>query len=293
MSEPEEIGLNAGEILPDKLILLAQPDPQKLLEMTSGDALVRIVGGCCFTPGCTWRFKSALPKKALIRRLSANKFISIGEVEFEEIRAVLGQEGFLLPPHNDQSVYEEFAAVFLELRYFAWNALPRYFPALEDLDAVAEILRQDVDAQWLFLTTRPLNAPDPVDRSASEDLGPWMGSVDDMPSPPPVTKQIAINAEIQRLMRQARRPLSLGNIVGAAICHVRALNCAPPEKIDLTKAFVKDDVNRLIGRLEAALELYGPQPQPWHDSLRWLLQLRPTDFGLPRPDCCTICKRYA
>ncbi len=68
-------------------------------------------------------------------------------------------------------IYEEFAAVFWELRYFAWNALPRYFPSLEDLDEVAAVLSQDVDAQWLYLTTRPLNAPDPVDRSASDDLG--------------------------------------------------------------------------------------------------------------------------
>lgn len=275
--EPEEIGLSIGEVLPDKLILIAQPDPQKLPETLPGDALIRC-WRLLFHARVHVAIQECIAEKGLNPAALRERIARIGEVEFEEIRTVLGQEGFLLSPQDDQSVYEEFASVFLELRYFAWNALPRYFPSLEDPDAITAILRQDVDAQWLFLTTRPLNAPDPVDHSASDDLGPWIGGADDMPAPPPSKREPPSTSKYRRLMRRARRPESLGNTVKAAIYHVKALRCAPPEKVDRTKNTVKEDVNRLIDRLQAALELSSEAPQPWHDSLRALVQLTTDGF---------------
>jgi hypothetical protein len=275
--EPEEIGIDIAEVLPDKLILIAQPDQRKLLETSPDNALVRS-WRLLFHARVHLAIQERIAEKGFSPAALREKIHQIGEVEFDEIRTVLGQEGFLLPPKNDQSIYEEFAAVFLELRYFAWNALPRYFPSLQDLDAVTAILRQDVDTQWLFLTTRPLNAPDPVDRSASDDLEQWVSGADDMPLPPPVKKEPPSALKYRRLMRKARRPESLGNVVGAAICHVKALYCAPPDKVDRTKVAVKDDVNRLIGRLQAALQLSMDSPQPWHDSLRGLVQLTTDRF---------------
>jgi hypothetical protein len=269
---PEEIGIDAGGVLPDKLILIAQPDPRKLQETSPGHVLVH-----CWRLLFHARVHLAIQDRIADRSLNPSalreRIRRIGQVEFDEIRAVLGQEGFLLPPRNDQGVYEEFAAVFWELRYFAWNALPRYFPSLEDLDAAAAVLRQDVDAQWLYLTSRPLNAPDPVDRSASDDLGAWIGSGDDASSHPPAKKETPSASKYRGLMRKARRPESLGNVVGAAIYRVKALQCAPPDKIDRGKLAVREDVNRLIGRLEAALELSRDAPRPWHGSLRGLVQL--------------------
>ena len=174
-------------------------------------------------PGCIWQSKSGLPTAVSIPRHCRRRIHDIGEVEFDEIRTVLGQEGYLLPPSVDRSIYEEFAAVFWELRYFAWNALPRYFPSLQDLDAAAAVLSQDVDAHWLYLTTRPLGAPDPVDRSASDDLGAWIDGGEDFPSPPARTSQSPSASKYRRLMRKARRAESLGNVVGGTICHVKAL----------------------------------------------------------------------
>jgi hypothetical protein len=270
--EPDEIGIDAGGVLPDKLILIAQPDQRKLLDTSPDHALVRC-WRLLFHARVHLAVQERVAEKSLNLSALRERIHAIGEVEFDEIRAVLGQEGYLLPPRNDGGIYEEFAAVFWELRYFAWNALPRYFPSLEDLDKVAAVLCQDVDAQWLYLTTRPLNAPDPVDRSASDDLGAWIGSSDDAPLPPPQKKEPPSASKYRRLMRKARRPESLGNVVGGAICHVKALRCAPPERADRSKAAVKEDVNRLIGRLEAALQLSQEGPQPWHDSLRGLVLL--------------------
>ena len=64
----------------------------------------------------------------------------IGQTEFDEIRSVLRQEDFLLPPRDPRMVYREFAAVYLELRHFAPSLLPVYFPSLEDPEAIDEVL---------------------------------------------------------------------------------------------------------------------------------------------------------
>jgi hypothetical protein len=269
--EPDEIGIG-GLVLPDKIILIAQPDPRKLLETSPDQALVRC-WRLLFHARVHLAIQERVAEKSLNPSTLRERIHAIGGVEFDEIRTVLGQEGYLLPPRSDGGIYEEFAAVFWELRYFAWNALPRYFPSLEDLDEVAAVLSQDVDAQWLYLTTRPLNAPDPVDRSASDDLGAWIGSSEEASLHPQQEKEPASASKYRRLMRKARRPESLGNVVGGAICHVKALRCAPPDKIDRSKTAVKDDVNRLIGRLGAALQLSQDGPQPWHDSIRGLVLL--------------------
>ncbi len=219
--EPEEIGINA-QVLSGKLILIAQPDPRKLLVISPGYALVR-----CWRLLFHARVHLAVQGRIADGSLNSSdlreRIHEIGEVEFDEIRTVLGQEGYLLPPRDDRSIYEEFAAVFWELRYFAWNALPRYFPCLQDLDAVAAILSQDVDARRLYLATRPPGAPEPIDSSASDDLGAWIGGDGDAPSPPPQMSQPPSASKFRRLMRKARRQESLGNVVGGAICHVKAL----------------------------------------------------------------------
>ncbi|MGA2059370.1 MAG: hypothetical protein ABSG67_02730 [Thermoguttaceae bacterium] len=292
--EPDEIGLG-GLVLPDKLILIAQPDQRKLLETSPDQALVRC-WRLLFHARVHLAVQERIAEKSLNPSALRERIHQIGEVEFDEIRSVLGQEGFLLPPRNDRGIYEEFAAVFWELRYFAWNALPRYFPALEDLDEVAAVLSQDVDAQWLYLITRPLNAPDPVDRSASDDLGAWIGSSEEAPSPPPHKKEPPSASKYRRLMRKARRPESLGNVVGGAICHVKALRCAPPERVDRSIAAIKEDVNRLIGRLEAALQLSHEGPQPWHDSLQRLVLLSAGGYWTPEArllyDLQKVCVDY-
>ena len=82
----------------------------------------------------------------------------LGPAEFEEIRMVLGQEDLLLPPRSDGSIYAEFVAVYLELQKFAGSFVPHYFPGLENLEAVDEVVGQDVDAESLFRATRPRRA---------------------------------------------------------------------------------------------------------------------------------------
>lgn len=286
----EELDLSPEEVLPDTVILLAQPAPQKLEATPAGEALIR-----------AWRLLFHARLHLAVQQSLVLGFLSppqlrkrihqIGEAEFEEIRAVLHQEGFLLPPRgmedrqstlfptpDDAAVYEEFAAVFFEMKYFAWNSLPRWFPGLDDLEAVAAALELDVNAREIFAASRPRGAPDPADRTALEEIDEWTVGPEDRPAsairdrqeprPPGIMPSAK---KFRNILRRAQRPAALGNVVRAAIWRAKSLHHAPPEMIARTRAAVRDDVNRLIIRLQAALELEDVSPQPWHDTLRSLV----------------------
>src|SRR5262249_24432737 len=85
----------------------------------------------------------------------------IGPAAFEEVRAVLRQEGYLLPPRDNESVYCAFAAFYLELLHFRPSSLPHFFPAIDEPAAVAELLGEDVDGSTLLAASRLAGAPDP------------------------------------------------------------------------------------------------------------------------------------
>lgn len=79
----------------------------------------------------------------------------------------------LLPPRDDMTVYVEFAAVYLELRYFAESMLSCYFPALGSTEEVDALLARDLDAAGLYRATRPSGAPEPQDQPVPEELEEW------------------------------------------------------------------------------------------------------------------------
>jgi hypothetical protein len=84
----------------------------------------------------------------------------VGQVEFDEIRSVLRQEHLLLPPVDTTSIYGEFAALYLELRHFAPDALARTFPAALDLERIDAVIALDIDAAELLAASRPASAPE-------------------------------------------------------------------------------------------------------------------------------------
>ena len=162
IADREELGRPDEGPLPDRVILLPRLDAEKLSAMTADEALVQF-----------WRLLfHARVHVAMLGQMEAGELSpavvhqriqQIGRTEFEEIRLVLGQEGFLLPARDDLAVYVEFAAVYLELKYFAHSFLPHYFPGIERPERIDEVLGQDLDAEGLFLSTRPPGAPEPRD----------------------------------------------------------------------------------------------------------------------------------
>ena len=115
---PDELGLRPTDPWPEIAILLARPDPEGLAASPRAEVLLEY-----------WRKLFYSRVQVAIDRRCAEGWLTeaglrgrierIGRVEFDEIRAVLRQDGYLLPPRDDQTVYREFAAVFLELLHFA------------------------------------------------------------------------------------------------------------------------------------------------------------------------------
>ncbi len=268
-----ELGLAEDAVLPKWVVLLARPDPRKLTAMPADDILIR-----CWRLLFHARVHMVLEERTACGALSPaavrQRIRRLGPAGFDEIRTVLGQEDLLLPPRSDESIYAEFVATYLELRHFAGSFLARYFPGLENLEAIDGLVGLDVDAADLFRATRPLGAPEPHDRYELAELASLPtepdlsvgGPASPAGAPAPPAKHPS-GIMYRRLMRKSQRPTSLGNVVRAAIYRTRAERFAPPEFVGRVRSAIKMDVYRLIRRLQAALELDDASPQPWQESL--------------------------
>jgi hypothetical protein len=122
--------------------------------MTPQDVLLRC-WRLVFHARVHWVLEERIAEGKLTAAEIRRRMHQIGPTTFGEIRAVLGQEDMLLPPRDDTSTYVEFAAVYLELKFFARGVLPYYFPSIEDTQAIDALLAQDVDAEGLFRASQP------------------------------------------------------------------------------------------------------------------------------------------
>ena len=272
--EKDELGLTENATLPEKVILLAQPNP-RMFDETPGDEILIHCWQLLFHA----RIHAALAERsaageftpALVRR----RIHEIGPAEFDEIRTILDHEDLLLPPRSDESTYVEFVAMYWELRYFAASFLSRFFPGIKNPAAVESILRQDVEVEPLFQTTRPTGAPAPRDLGELDEwtylsMEPESHLTDSLPP-----SEISSETKYRVLMRKSQKPASVGNVVRAAVYRARAERCAPAEYVGRVRSAVKMDVYRLIRRLQAALELKEASPQPWQESLFALVNQTP------------------
>ncbi len=150
----------------DTAILLAQPSPEALEELTVEQMLSKY-WRLLFHAKVHQTLDQAVGERRLTAAGVAQRIARLGIIEFQEIRSVLRQEDLLVPPKSDLVTYVEFAAVYLELRYFAESFLPAYFADIRDFARVDDVLREDLDAEWIFQATRPVGAPDT----------PWRGDL--------------------------------------------------------------------------------------------------------------------
>ena len=286
-----ELGVEGHEVLPERVILIARPNPRKLAAMTAEAALTR-----CWRLLFHARVHLTLEEQAAAGKFSTpairRRMLQLGLTEFEEIRNVLRQEGMLLPPPDDRNVYIEFAATYLELQRFAPSFLKRYFPALEDHAAVDGVLAQDVDAEELFHATRPRGAPEPSDVAPlNNDDGLPAGG--DAPEGEPLSPARPSKSRYRRMLRRAQRPAAAGNVVGAAI-----YRAGPHATRRRTRS------PRHKPRSRPTLRTWSTGcDRPWGCTIRastsgktrfWLWSPRRRGAsGRPRPGCSTTCRRRA
>jgi hypothetical protein len=170
-----------------------------------------------------------------------------------EIRNVLEGERRLAPPHDEQTLFREFAAFFLELRYFTPHQVSTYFPGFLDPEVVVRHLEQHVDAQALFDATRPQGTPHPATAPELVVDAPTVNtSAGSQPSSP---------SESESIWTKARAAAEKGNDVRAAICH-RQLNHT---------AVADEKLRSLVQRLQRVLLWTDTQTAEWFEALQPIL----------------------
>ncbi len=252
--DPDELELEPDRLLPFTVILLARPtEPNYLATADRGDILLSYWQSL-FHASIHRHFQQQVSEGKLNPLLVRERIEQIGVSTFAEIRMVLDQEKYLLPSGDkadEMEVYIEFAAVFLELRFFAANLVPIYFPGLADLTKIDALLARDVGANELFARTRLEGASQPVIRSD--------------------TRSDESHDYYHRLMSVALKAEQEGNAVRAAILRTKAARVAPASLEDPTREKALDDLRRLTRRLRAALELCDMEAKEWLKDLPALL----------------------
>jgi hypothetical protein len=264
----DDLGVTADRELPGTLLLFPRPDERRLGVLPREDTLLKY-----------WRLLfHARVHLAVTRRRADGKLSDaavlervarLGAAELAEIRAVLRQERFLLPPAGPAEVYEEFAALYLELRYFARDRLPVWFPDVTDFEPVDRLLAEDVNGDGIFAATRLEGAPEPTLTAPPDE--------EEEAEAPPPEEPAAAPAEVPaeepapRLSAKADRAAARGNRARTAILRQCVAEAAPPEQRPARFAAARRELDRLLLRLRAALHLPQEEIGRWREALYALL----------------------
>jgi len=269
-----DLDVPATNELPERLILIARPSSELLEELSASDALLK-----CWRLVFHAKVHFALDERVEQGKLTdadvRSRIQEIGQIEFEEIRTVLRQEEYLLPPHTELGVYLEFAAVYLELRYFVPGFLRNYFPGIQDFHRIDALLAQDVNGEALLTATRPPGAPDPsiVAEVPAEERVESLDDSQPLVRPARVPARERSNRAAEALNALAEQVARQGNLVRAAILRTRASRSARTDLSVALREQARGDMARLVVRLQAALSFSDKEADEWTRTLGALLEL--------------------
>jgi hypothetical protein len=288
IADREELGLPADRELPATLLLVPLPSSQELADPNA--TLLKywrlLFHARIHQILAQQRKDGQLTEKEVHTRLQ-----QIGSTEFAEATAVLRQDHYLLPPQDLCSLYEEFVAVYLELRYFRPSLLPIYFPTIPPGAALEGIVGKGIDADDLFARTRPEGAPEPG-KGQSEEVGTEISnkeqgisniegqtSEEGLPLTPRFSPFAHPDERAYRtLLARADAAGAKGNVVRAAIFRMRAVPLAPAREADATRVLAVQAVEQLLARLQASLGFGAAEAGDWRQALLALLE--PATHGI-------------
>jgi hypothetical protein len=261
----DELGVASGRELPEIVVLLVRPEPDKLAALSGEEALV-LYWRLLFHAQLHIALEARLSEGRVTGAGVRHRIQRIGPTEFDAIRDMLHQENFLMPPRDDRTVYIEFAALYLELRQFAPRLLPRYFSGLTDLAAIDALLAEDVDAAAVLARTRPPGAPEPaaVTRPNGQALRPREALIEPVAGPPS-------EKAYRQFVLRADRARAVGNVVRAAILRMQAAHVAQPGRERGARNAAKAELAVLVDRLKPALQLTETEAKTWRLVLPSLL----------------------
>lgn len=264
----DELGVPQHTRLPDTVILIAEPEEDRLAVMTR-DELERYYWRLMFHA----RIDFEMMTRTSVARMSVKelrrRIDQLGQTAFDEIRSVLRMEQMLMRPDDDRNVYSEFVAAYHELTAFAPKLLPIYFPSLGSADDVLSVIGPDCDAAALLKSTRPSNLA-PADATNAEIIAASIPVTNPAPAAEPVRRRSARQAA--SLVRKAQHLSDKENNVRAALVLQTAVDVSPSEIVDQTRERFDQEIQTLVGRLKSALELNDDAVSPWFTMCEKLLQ---------------------
>lgn len=273
-----ELELAPEAELPRTVILLAKPTEDESLDLLSTDEALRNHWRLLFHSRAHVELDRRLAENPSKDAIAEQRRATIGEAEFDEIRAVLLKDELLFPNPSTLETYVEFAAIYLELRYFAPLDLPIYFPAIRDWIEVDRIVSQDVYHSQLFEATRlgTVSAqtvdelPAALTAGASQS-GPAASGAEGAREFPSFGKS-------RKLQARAARASQFGNLVRAAILHTAAARWAPAERAAECRVQARAELTTLVARLGQALSLPTDELAAWIAALEPLLEVAGRTF---------------
>jgi hypothetical protein len=263
----DELGLPADRSLPDALLLMPRPDAMRLTPQKRPAILLKY-WRLLFHAHIHKALAELFRKGQLTEPILRQRIQELGSIEFSEARAVLRQENFLLPPYDLAITYEEFAALFLELRFFAPHMVARFFPAIANPEAVEDLLGQEIDARGIFQRTRLEGAPGPTPTAIDHGHG----------AHPPVEEGVpqvhsAPTAALRsRLLARADQVGRKGNQVRAAILRYQAFDWSVAGERAAAQAGAFTEIEGLTARLRKALGFSEAETRAWNHCLQALLE---------------------
>ena len=295
----DELGLEPNAELPDRAILIARPDEKHLESMSLSQLKLRI-WRILFHAKIHEAFDQLQSDGTLTTADFRRRIDRLGQVEFDEIQAVLKRENFIPPDSSLAHVFVEFVAVYCELKCFAPHCLGSYFPSFSDYRSVDRLLHEDIDVQQIFRSTRLDGSPEPdtqnsdIDQDETdeelESLTGHTGSAESIRHQPVVESDEAkfpslvndVMLKIEstrtpslrtfgRLIRRADKAFARGNAVGASLHQMQAARCATPELVSEAVSGALTDLQRLVRRLQGALNFDQAAARSWYEALVGLL----------------------
>jgi hypothetical protein len=259
----DELGLTDPSQLPPHAILIQEPTERQLERLSDEQLRLR-----------TWRLLFHGKLDAAIRAavddgtLSApeirRRIDELGQVTFDEIHTVLRRESLLMDTDSPNAAWLEFAAVYLEFRFFAPGSIQTWFPSLRDRDLPTPL--PEINADALFAGSRVDGSAEPagVIDAEAEDV--------DAESKLDIKGRTRPSARRhKRLLRLADRASVGGNTVLAAILAARSMTCAPDDQAQAANAAAFAEIDRLIDRLRAALDFDDVEAAHWRAALTRIL----------------------
>lgn len=285
----DELGVDAQTELPDQIILIAQPEEHQLETMTR-EELQRHYWRLMFHARIDFEMLRRTARGRMSQAELRRQIDRLGQSSFDEIRSVLRAEQMLMRPDDDRNVYAEFVAVYQELLAFAPPLVPLYFPSLPDSSAVLEVIGGECNAPLLLKETRPIDlAPDIAAQS-----DPAISATISVSRPAAGAKAPRRSARAYaNLVRQSQKLGAKQNHVRAALVLQRAVDVAPEESIEEARGLLQAEIQKLVQRLQSALEMSDAAAQPWLLMCEKLLPTAQQGFWNPNArllyDLQTVC----